>query len=139
KLVAATPGLVTALPGTGTPAGDLRSETPQSSPACSTRPSTRLRRSCRSTQRQRLKKSRQVLREQNVLVEDDLPARDLPAVIFPAHGVQPFADEEALLVLEAVLVDQELADRLHFGHTDAQQLDVRNHVRDARERLLAPL
>src|SRR5687767_7568347 len=46
----------------------------------------------------RLQEAGQVLVEQDAFVQVDLPAGDLPCAIHPPQGVNPFADEGALLV-----------------------------------------
>jgi hypothetical protein len=56
-----------------------------------------------------LQEKRQVLREKDALVQDDLATGDAPAAVHPAQEILPLADQQIGLRLDAVPVDQEAA------------------------------
>lgn len=62
------------------------------------------------------------------MVEDDLASGDLPGVAIPPQGVQPLADEDVLLVLEAVLVEQKSGLDLHFGRPNVLDVVVEKNL-----------
>src|ERR1700736_1729256 len=91
-----------------------------------------------------LKEKGQVLGQQDVLVQDDLAARDLPLVVGTAQHILAFADEDVRLGLHPVAVDQKPASdgdlrRLGRRGVDLEQADIGDHVRDAGDRLLGPV
>src|ERR1700730_12759586 len=91
-----------------------------------------------------LQEKGQVLGQQDVLVQDDLAARDLPLAVRTAQHILAFADEDVGLGLHPVAVDQKPASdgdlrRLGRRGVDLEQADIGDHVRDAGDRLLGPV
>ena len=84
-----------------------------------------------------LKKDRQVLGHEHVLVEIDFSDRDLEAavVLAPEH-VAPFADEEVGLGFGAVAIDDEAAARAHLAFGHLAHLQIGKQVAGSRDRLL---
>src|SRR5439155_9735702 len=110
--------------------------------ACS--PDYTCRRRALSIARPRLDEERKVLREQDVLVEDDHAPGYLPAPVHPPQHVLTLADEHVGFRLDAIAVDEEPAPDGDLGRRrsrrrGAEDLDVRDHVTDARGRLLRPV
>src|SRR5262249_24723648 len=75
---------------------------------------------------------RQVLGQQHVLIEHDLPPADLPAAVDATERVLALADEDVGLRLHAVPVDQEPAldhdvRGRHHGRLDGEKLNVGDH------------
>src|SRR5207244_1818652 len=90
------------------------------------------------------KKHSEVLCEQYRLIEDHFPAGDLPSAVRPAQDVFPLSDEDVRLGRDAVSIDQEPAldlelRRVRDGRCRFEDLDVRDHVRRPRLRLLGPV
>src|SRR6185312_7214261 len=82
-----------------------------------------------------LKKESQVFAQQHVLVEDDFPPRDPPAVAITPEQILALPDQQVGLGLDPVAVDQKAAayrDLARIGHRrgDLDQLHVRHQVRD---------
>ena len=78
------------------------------------------------------------------MIQHDLPPADFPVAVDPTERVFPFADEDVGFGLHPVAVDQKAAlDRDVLGilhrRLRAQELDVRDHVAEAGERLLGPV
>src|SRR5579872_371627 len=92
----------------------------------------------------RSKEKRQVLRQQHILIENDLPPRDQPTAAVLTHGVLTFADEEIGFRLHTVAIDQEprldgnLARHVRISR-HVKQLHVRHHVGYPRSWLLRPM
>src|SRR3979411_2557287 len=87
---------------------------------------------------------RQVLREEHALIQNDLSPRDLEGAVHPAQHVFALADEDVRLRLDAVAIDEETAldgDLARGRAVGARPEDLpgRDHVADARGRLLRPM
>src|SRR5712691_8914921 len=83
-----------------------------------------------------LEEKRQVLNQQDVLVQDDLALADFPLPIDPAQDVLPFAHQEVSLRFHPVAVNQEAAFdrhlcRLRHGGPHVQELHVGDHMAEA--------
>src|SRR5712691_3427432 len=91
-----------------------------------------------------LEKKGQILRQQDVLVQNDLSLADLPLSVHAPKDVLPFTHEDIRLRFHPVAVNQETALDgnlcwLHHRGLDVQDLNVGNHVAEARGRLLRPM
>src|SRR5439155_26093683 len=87
-----------------------------------------------------LEEDREVLKEKHALVQVDLSAGDLPAVLCPAQRVDALANKSAFFILVAVPVEHEPALDLDLiGAFPAQHPNVRDHVRYTRIRLIGPV
>src|SRR5207237_9677323 len=90
------------------------------------------------------KQEPQVLRAAPALIQNDPSPRDLEGAVNPAQQVFALADEDVGLRLDAVPVDEEAALDGDLGRggavgARAKDLHVRDHVADARGRLLRPV
>src|SRR6266478_9801460 len=72
-------------------------------------------------------KERQILGEQDALVEDDHAPGDLPRAIHPPQHILTLADEHVGFRLDAIAVDEKATADSHFGR---RRIPVRRRTQD---------